>query len=158
MGGSARRFITSLLCPRTHPGAELAELTTSAGRSSWGSGRSSRPCRKVELSCAAAARAGAPELWGVLIAHTLLRRWMREMAAHVQVEPQRISFHTASYAIGTLLAVQLRTRGTFVSNSWQPCWRNRDTSRAAAPAAAGHSKTRVSTLLNKCQSASLTDW
>ena len=29
---------------------------------------------------------------------------MREMAAHVQVEPQRISFHTASYAIVNLLA------------------------------------------------------
>ena len=42
---------------------------------------------------------------GVLIAYTLLRRWMREMAAHVQVEPQRISFHTASYAIVNLLAV-----------------------------------------------------
>jgi hypothetical protein len=44
------------------------------------------------------------ELWGVLIAYTLLRRWMREMAAHIKVEPQRISFHTASYAIVNLLA------------------------------------------------------
>ena len=53
------------------------------------------------------------ELWGVLIAYTLLRRWMREMAAHVQVEPQRISFHTASYAIVNLLAVpSLDSAGT----------------------------------------------
>ena len=42
-----------------------------------------------------------------------LRRWMREMAAHVQVEPQRISFHTASYAIVNLLAVpSLDSAGT----------------------------------------------
>ncbi|MFZ5526423.1 MAG: DDE transposase, partial [Pseudomonadota bacterium] len=42
---------------------------------------------------------------GVLIAYTLLRRWMREMAHHLKVEPQRISFHTASYAILNLIAV-----------------------------------------------------
>ncbi len=49
----------------------------------------------------------------MLIAHTLMRRWMREMAAHVQVEPQRISFHTASYAIVNLLAVPgLASAGT----------------------------------------------
>lgn len=47
------------------------------------------------------------ELWGVLIAYTLLRRWMREMAHQLKVEPQRISFHTASYAIVTLLSVAL---------------------------------------------------
>ena len=52
------------------------------------------------------------ELWGVLIAYTLLRRWMRSMAAHVQVEPQRISFHTASYAIVNLLAVPMDSAGT----------------------------------------------
>ena len=39
------------------------------------------------------------EVWGVLIAHTLLRRWMRLMALHARVEPTRISFHTAKHAI-----------------------------------------------------------
>lgn len=49
----------------------------------------------------------------MLIAYTLLRRWMREMAAHVKVEPQRISFHTASYAIVSLLSVpSLDSAGT----------------------------------------------
>ena len=53
------------------------------------------------------------ELWGVLIAYTLLRRWMREMAAHAKVEPQRISFHTASYAIVSLLATaSIESAGT----------------------------------------------
>ncbi len=39
------------------------------------------------------------EVWGVLIAYTLLRRWMRLMAQHAGVEPARISFHTARHAI-----------------------------------------------------------
>lgn len=53
------------------------------------------------------------ELWGVLIAYTLLRRWMGKMAEHVKVEPQRISFHTASYAIVNLLAIpSLDSAGT----------------------------------------------
>jgi hypothetical protein len=53
------------------------------------------------------------ELWGVPIAYTLLRRWMGKMAEHVKVEPQRISFHTASYAIVNLLAIpSLDSAGT----------------------------------------------
>jgi len=49
----------------------------------------------------------------VLIAYTLLRRWMREMAAHAKVEPLRISFHTASYAIVNLLSIPgLESAGT----------------------------------------------
>lgn len=53
------------------------------------------------------------ELWGVLIAYTLLRRWMREMAAYVKIWPQRMSFHTASYAIVNLLSLpSLDSAGT----------------------------------------------
>lgn len=48
------------------------------------------------------------EVWGVLIAHTLLRRCMRLMAQHVQVKPVRISFHTACHAsVGMLRGVHL---------------------------------------------------
>lgn len=53
------------------------------------------------------------EVWGVLIAHTLLRRWMRLMAQHVGVAPTRISFHTAQHAIvGALNTVHLARAGT----------------------------------------------
>ena len=53
------------------------------------------------------------EVWGVLIAHTLLRRWMRLMAQHVAVAPTRISFHTAQHAIvGAINAVHLARAGT----------------------------------------------
>ncbi|SMC29793.1 hypothetical protein SAMN02745857_04134, partial [Andreprevotia lacus DSM 23236] len=43
------------------------------------------------------------ELWGVLIAYTLLRRLMRLMAEQLQVAPQRIGFHVAAMAIIDLL-------------------------------------------------------
>ncbi len=53
------------------------------------------------------------EVWGVLIAHTLLRRWMRLMAQHANVVPTRISFHTAQHAIvGALNTVHLARAGT----------------------------------------------
>jgi len=53
------------------------------------------------------------EVWGVLLAHTLLRRWMRLMAEHVGVPPLRISFHTAKHAIiGALNTVHLARAGT----------------------------------------------
>lgn len=45
------------------------------------------------------------------IAYTPPRRWMREMAAHVQVEPQRISFDSG----------QLRDRGHLVGPSPALC-------------------------------------
>ena len=52
------------------------------------------------------------EVWGVLIAHTLLRRCMRLMAQHAKVEPVRISFHTARHAIvGVLRSVHLARAG-----------------------------------------------
>lgn len=54
------------------------------------------------------------ELWGVLIAYTLLRRWMREMANQLKVEPQRISSHTARCAIVNLLSIaSLDSAGTW---------------------------------------------
>ena len=53
------------------------------------------------------------ELWGVFIAYTLLRRCMCEMAAHAKVEPLRISFQTASYAIvGVLRGASIESAAT----------------------------------------------
>lgn len=114
VGGRLRRFITSLLCPRTHPAQELAELY----HQRWEIELGFREIKQTLQEGEPVLRSKQPalvrqELWGVLIAYTLLRRWMREMAAHVQVEPQRISFHTASYAIVNLLAVpSLDSAGT----------------------------------------------
>lgn len=53
------------------------------------------------------------EVWGVLLAYTLLRRWMRLMAEHEGVAPTRISFHTARHAIvGVINTVHLARAGT----------------------------------------------
>ena len=43
------------------------------------------------------------ELWGVLIAYTLVRRLMRQMAEHVKVQPVRMGFHATCIAIVDLL-------------------------------------------------------
>lgn len=114
VGGRLRRFITSLPCPHTHPAHALAELYRQRWEIELGFREIKQSLQEGELVL----RSKQPalvrqELWGVLIAYTLLRRWMREMAAHAKVEPQRISFHTASYAIVNLLAVpSLDSAGT----------------------------------------------
>ena len=114
VGGRLRRFITSLSDPRMHPAHDLAELY----RQRWEIELGLREIKQSLQEGAPVLRSKQPalvrqELWGVLIAYTLMRRWMREMAAHVKVEPQRISFHTASYAIVNLLAVpSLDSAGT----------------------------------------------
>ncbi|QJD66428.1 IS4 family transposase [Xanthomonas campestris pv. badrii] len=114
VGGRLRRFITSLPCPHTHPAHALAELY----RQRWEIELGFREIKQSLQEGEPVLRSKQPalvrqELWGVLIAYTLLRRWMREMAAHAKVEPQRISFHTASYAIVNLLAVpSLDSAGT----------------------------------------------
>jgi hypothetical protein len=114
VGARLRRFITSLPDHRTHPAHELAELY----RQRWEIELGFREIKQSLQEGEPVLRSKQPalvrqELWGVLIAYTLLRRWMREMAAHIQVEPQRISFHTASYAIVNLLSVpSLDSAGT----------------------------------------------
>ena len=114
VGGRMRRFITSLPDHRTHPAHALAELY----RQRWEIELGFREIKQSLQEGQPVLRSKQPELvrqelWGVLIAYTLLRRWMREMAAHVKVEPQRISFHTASYAIVNLLAApSLASAGT----------------------------------------------
>lgn len=114
VGGRLRRFITSLPDHRAHPAHDLARLY----RQRWEIELGFREIKQSLQEGEPVLRSKQPalvrqELWGVLIAYTLLRRWMREMAAHVQVEPQRISFHTASFAIVNLLAVpSLDSAGT----------------------------------------------
>lgn len=114
VGGRIRRFITSLQDHRAHPARQLAELY----RQRWEIELGFREIKQSLQEGVPVLRSKQPELvrqelWGVLIAYTLLRRWMREMANHVRVEPQRISFHTASYAIVNLLSVpSLDSAGT----------------------------------------------
>ncbi len=114
VGGRRRRFITSLQDPRAYPARALADLY----RQRWEIELGFREIKQSLQEGEPVLRSRQPELvhqelWGVLIAYTLLRRWMREMAAHINVEPQRISFHTASYAIVNLLTVpSLNSAGT----------------------------------------------
>lgn len=114
VGGQLRRFITSLPDHHTHPARALAELY----RQRWEIELGFREIKQSLQEGEPVLRSKQPELvrqelWGVLIAYTLLRRWMREMATHAKVEPQRISFHTASYAIVNLLTLpSLDSAGT----------------------------------------------
>ena len=112
--GQVRRFITSMLDPERFAAAELAQLY----RQRWEIELGFREIKQSLQQGASVLRSKQPELvmqevWGVLIAHTLLRRWMRLMAQHAQVEPVRISFHTAQHAIvGAIHAVHLARAAT----------------------------------------------
>lgn len=113
-GGQVRRFITSVLDSERFGAAELAQLY----RQRWEIELGFREIKQSLQQGASVLRSKQPELvlqevWGVLIAHTLLRRWMRLMAEHAGVEPVRISFHTAQHAIvGALNTVHLARAGT----------------------------------------------
>lgn len=114
VGGRRRRFITSLQDTQAYSAHQLAALY----RQRWEIELGFREIKQSLQEGEPVLRSKLPELvrqelWGVLIAYTLLRRWMREMAAHAKVEPQRISFHTASYAIVNLLSItSLESAGT----------------------------------------------
>ena len=102
--GKRRRFITSLIDHHAYPAAALAKLYCQR----WEIELGFREIKQSLQQGCTVLRSKQPELvrqelWGVFIAYTLLRRWMREMAAQAKVEPQRISFQTASYAIVALL-------------------------------------------------------
>lgn len=112
--GRIRRFITSMLDPRRFAAPALAQLY----HQRWEIELSFREIKQSLQQGADVLRSKQPELvmqevWGVLIAHTLLRRWMRLMAEHVGVAPVRISFHTAQHAIVTAInTVHLARAGT----------------------------------------------
>jgi Insertion element 4 transposase N-terminal/Transposase DDE domain len=113
-GGKTRRFITSLLDPSRFCASELAQMY----RQRWEIELGFREIKQSLQQGQGVLRSKQPELvmqevWGVLIAHTLLRRWMRLMAQHAGVAPTRISFHTAQHAIvGALNTVHLARAGT----------------------------------------------
>jgi hypothetical protein len=102
--GKRRRFITSLTDHKAYPAAALAKLYCQR----WEIELGFREIKESLQQGQPVLRSKQPELvrqelWGVFIAYTLLRRWMCEMAAHAKVQPLRISFQTASYAIVGLL-------------------------------------------------------
>lgn len=113
-GGKRRRFITSLFERKTHSAKALAELY----RQRWEIELGFREIKQSLQDAEPVLRSKQPalvrqELWGVLIAYALLRRWMSQMAVQANVEPRRISFHTASYAITALLqSACLESAGT----------------------------------------------
>ena len=113
VAGKQRRFITSMLDGQRFTAPALAQLYCQR----WEIELGFREIKQSLLQGQGVLRSRQPELvmqevWGVLIAHTLLRRCMRLMAQHVQVEPVRISFHTARHAIvGALRGVHLARAG-----------------------------------------------
>ncbi|WP_198969449.1 transposase domain-containing protein [Xylophilus sp. ASV27] len=113
-GGKIRRFITSMLDLQRFAAASLAQLY----RQRWEIELGFREIKQSLQQGQAVLRSKQPELvrqevWGILIAHTLLRRWMRLMARHAGVEPTRSSFHTARHAIvGTINTVHLARAGS----------------------------------------------
>ena len=114
VAGKSRRFITSLLDHRVHPAQALAQTY----RQRWEIELGFRDIKQSLQEGQPVLRSKQPErvkqeVWGVLIAYTLLRRCMRQMAEHAGVEPQRISFHTAQYAVLNLLQLaSLQSAGT----------------------------------------------
>ena len=111
--GKTRRFITSMLDSQRFGALPLAQMYCQR----WEIELGFREIKQSLQQGASVLRSKQPELvkqevWGVLIAHTLLRRWMCLMAQHVKVEPMRISFHTAKHAIvGALNTVHLARAG-----------------------------------------------
>lgn len=104
VAGKPRRFITSMLDPKRFTAQQLAQLYCQRWEIELGfreikqslqQGYGVLRSRQSELVM--------QEVWGVLIAHTLLRRCMRLMAQHAKVDPVRISFHTARHAIVAVL-------------------------------------------------------
>lgn len=114
VGGKPRRFITSMFDPQRFTVAALAQLY----RQRWEIELGFREIKQSLQQGQTVLRSRQPdlvkqEIWGVLIAYTLLRRWMRLMAEHEGVAPTRISFHTARHAIvGAINTVHLARVGT----------------------------------------------
>lgn len=114
IAGKMRRFITSLTDAKRYSAKELA------GRYSqrWEIELGYREIKQSLQGSKPVLRSRQPdlvrqELWGVLIAYTLLRRLMRLMAQKIKVEPLRIGFHVAAIAIIEVLRfAPLESAGT----------------------------------------------
>ena len=114
VAGKARRYITSLLDWRAYSAQTLAQMY----RQRWEIELAFRDIKQSLHGAQAVLRSKQPDLvkqevWGLLIAHVLLRRWMGKMAEHAGVAPMRIGFHAAQHAIvGLLYTASLATPGT----------------------------------------------
>ena len=104
LAGKTRRFITSLLDAKRYSAKELAQRYCQRWEIELGfreikqSLQGSKPVlRSKQLDLV------RQELWGVLIAYTLVRRLIRLMAEKINVEPRRIGFHVAAIAIIEML-------------------------------------------------------
>lgn len=112
--GKTRCFITSLLDVQRYSAKELAQRYCQR----WEIELGFREIKQSLQGSKPVLRSKQPdlvrqELWGVLIAYTLLRRLMRLMAEQIKVEPLRIGFHVAAIAIIEILRfAPLETAGT----------------------------------------------
>lgn len=100
LGGTTRRFITSLDDAQRYTAQALAQLY----RQRWEIELGFREIKQSLQAGEFVLRSKQPalvrqEIWGVFIAYTLLRRQMRLMAEHIKVEPVRMGFHATSIAI-----------------------------------------------------------
>ncbi len=114
LGGETRRFITSLNEPQSYPARALAQLY----RQRWEIELGFREIKQSLQGSQFVLRSKQPalvrqEIWGVLIAYTLLRRQIRLMAEQIKVEPLRMGFHSTSIAIIDVLRyAPLESAGT----------------------------------------------
>lgn len=114
LAGKTRRFITSLLDAKRYSAKELAARYCQR----WEIELGFREIKQSLQGSTAVLRSKQPdlvrqELWGVLIAYTLIRRLIRLMAQKIKVEPLRIGFHVAAIAIIDILRfAPLETAGT----------------------------------------------
>jgi hypothetical protein len=114
LAGKTRRFITSLLDVQRYSAKELAARYCQR----WEIELGFREIKQSLQGSAPVLRSKQPdlvrqELWGVLIAYTLIRRLIRLMAQKIKVEPLRIGFHVAAIAIIEILRfAPLETAGT----------------------------------------------
>jgi hypothetical protein len=115
VGGVACRYLTSLLDPQTYPAREVVDHYTER----WEIELGFREIKQAMQHKVSVLRSKKPELveqeiWGMLIAYDLIRQEMREMAADLQVAPNRLSFQWLGLAITTALCQwPLETPGTF---------------------------------------------
>lgn len=114
LAGKTRRFITSILDVQRYSAKELAARYCQR----WEIELGFREIKQSLQGSVPVLRSRQPdlvrqELWGVLIAYTLIRRLMRLMAQKIKVEPLRIGFHVAAIAIIEILRfAPLETAGT----------------------------------------------
>jgi hypothetical protein len=104
LGGRKRRFITSLSDAKRYRAKPLAHLYIQR----WEIELGFREIKQSLQMSSLLLRSKQPdlvrqELWGMLIAYTLMRRLMRQMAEQVNVQPVRMGFHASCMAIVALL-------------------------------------------------------